>query len=133
MSKSNVLETAFIEAVFGAGSVSPAANLYIGLHTGDPGEAGDQTTNEATFGSYARQAVAVPSGWTTGGAQAANANDISFPEATGGSESITHFSVGTALSGAGSLQYFGALTTPVAVTAGITVKFNAGNLVVTED
>ena len=132
MSKSNVLESAFIEAVFGSGGVSPAANLYISLHTADPGEGGNQQTNEATFGDYARQAVAVPAGWTTGGDQAVNANDVVFPEASGGSETITHFAVGTALSGAGSLQYIAPLSSSVAVAAGITIKFNAGNIVVTE-
>ena len=132
MSKSNFLESGFIEAVFGAGSVSPGANLFISLHTADPGEAGTQLTNEATFGAYARQSVAVPAGWTTGVDNAVNAADITFPEATSGSETITHFAVGDASSGAGNILYFAALTGSVAVTTGVTVKFNAGNLTVTE-
>ena len=32
--------------------------FFISLHTSDPGETGDQTTNEATYGAYARKSVA---------------------------------------------------------------------------
>ena len=133
MSKGNNLESAFIDAVFGAGSVSPTATLYVSLHTASPGEAGNQSTNEATVGGYARQAVAVPAGWNTAGNTCDNQNEILFPEITSGSETITHFAVGTALSGAGSLYYFGALTAPVPADVGITIKFNANSLTITEE
>lgn len=57
MSKSNALEADVVK--------------YVSLHTGDPGEAGDQTTNEATYAGYARVAVARDSGgWTVTGSQA---------------------------------------------------------------
>jgi hypothetical protein len=39
--------------------------VCISLHTADPGEAGDQTTSEATYKSYARVSVArTTAGWT---------------------------------------------------------------------
>jgi hypothetical protein len=132
MSKSNYQENIVIDATFGTGSLSPAANLYISLHTADPGEGGDQTTNEATYGAYARQAIAGGSGWNVAGDQASNAGDVTFPEATSGSETITHFAIGDAVSGAGNILYFGSLSASVAVAAGITIKFNAGNIVATE-
>ena len=56
MSKSNALETALLELVFKATTFdgiaendtsSPNTNLYVSLHTADPGEAGTQATNEA--------------------------------------------------------------------------------------
>lgn len=42
-----------------AGLLQSAAdgNLYVSLHTSDPGAGGSQTTNEATYTSYARVAV----------------------------------------------------------------------------
>lgn len=41
-----------------------AGNIYVSLHTADPA-GGDQTTNEASYGSYARVAVARGAGtWT---------------------------------------------------------------------
>jgi len=72
-----------------------AGNFYIALHTADPGEAGKQNASEAAYTSYARVAVARSSaGWTVSGNQVSNAALISFPAATGGSETETHFSIG---------------------------------------
>ena len=132
MSKSDFNESRFIEAQFGAGSVSPQANLYLALHTADPGEAGNQSTNEATYTGYARQPIAVPGEWNTSGGQADNALDIEFPEASAGAETLTHFSVGLLVSGAGSILYSDVLSSSVNVVVGVIVKINAGNLVVTE-
>ncbi|NRA03267.1 MAG: hypothetical protein HRU00_11785, partial [Myxococcales bacterium] len=40
-------------------------DLYMSLHTSDPGEAGDQTTNEIVYTSYARKDVPrTAGGWT---------------------------------------------------------------------
>lgn len=109
-------------------------SLYVSLHTGDPGEAGDQTTSEATYTSYARVAVArTTGGWTVSTNSVTNAAAITFPECTGGSNTITHFGVGTASSGAGKLLYYGALTASLAVSTGIEPRFNAGDLDISED
>jgi hypothetical protein len=132
MSKSDFNENRFIEAQFGAGSVTPQATLYLALHTADPGDAGNQQTNEATYTGYARQAIAVPAGWNVSGNQADNVSDIVFPEATAGSEELTHFSIGVALSGATNILYKDALSSSVNVTTGVSVKINAGNLIVLE-
>lgn len=143
MSKSNAFETDLLELIFNATTIaniaddagtSPLANLYVALHTADPGDAGSQTTSEATYTSYAR--VAVPrdnTGWTVSGNTVENAAAIVFPEATGGTNTITHFSIGTASSGAGSILYHGALTASLAVSNGIEPQFAAGDLTVTED
>jgi hypothetical protein len=132
MSKSNYQENQVVEATFGTGSVTPASNLYVSLHTADPGEAGTQPTNEATYGGYARQPIAANTGWTIVNDNAVNAADINFPEATSGSETATHFAIGQNVSGAGEILYFGALSSSVAVSTGVTVKITAGNLSVTE-
>ena len=108
--------------------------MYVSLHTGDVGEAGDQTTSEATYTSYARVAVARTSGgWTVTANAVENAAAITFPQATGGSDTITHFAVGTAVSGTGKVLYKGALTSSLAVSSGITPEFAAGDLDITED
>ena len=39
-------------------ATAPLTNVFVALHTADPGEAGDQTTSEATYTGYARIAVA---------------------------------------------------------------------------
>lgn len=147
MSKSDTLENDLLKLIFqntalakigDAGGLQPssgAGSLYISLHTADPGEAGGQTTSEATYTSYARVAVARSAGgWTISGNQASNAGTVSFPQCTGGSSTVTHFGIGTDSSGAaGKLLYSGALTAQLAVTNGIIPEFTASQLTVTED
>lgn len=136
MSKSNSLETQLLAKVFNNTAIpwDAITNIFVALHTADPGEAGDQTTSEATYTSYARVSVARGSGgWTVSGNQAVNAALIQFPQCTGGSNSITHVSVGTLASGTGQILYKGALSSALSVSTGIQPQFSAGSLVVSED
>lgn len=143
MSKSNSLESSILALIFNATAIaniadnagsSPATNLYVSLHTADPGEAGAQNTNEATYTDYARVAVARNSGgWTVSGNSVENAAAIVFPEASGGTNTITHVGIGLGSSGAGTLLYSGALTASLAVSTGIEPQFAAGDMVLTED
>ena len=83
---------------------APLTDLQLALHTDDPGVGGDQTTNEASYGSYARIAVVRSAvGWTVTGNDAVNAAEILFPEATSGDEVLTHVSVGYLGAGAGTI------------------------------
>ena len=135
MSKSNTLENQVVALLFNGTALPWAnANLFVALHTADPGEAGDQTTSEATYTSYARVSVARDAGgWTVSGNQASNTAEITFPECTGGSNTITHVSVGLVTSGASQILYKGALTASIAVSNLITPRFPAGTLVMQED
>jgi len=143
MSKTNSAENSYIDLVFNATAwaniadntaTSPLTNLYVSLHTADPGEAGSQTTNECAYTSYARVAVARTSGgWTVSGNQASNAALVTWPKATGGSETATHFGIGSLTSGAGVLYYYGALTANLAISDQITPEAAIGALTVTED
>jgi hypothetical protein len=98
-----------------AGGLQPSAsagNLYCSLHTSDPGPGGDQTTNEASYTGHNRVAVArAAGGWTVAANQVSNTALVTFAQCTGGSNTITHFGVGTASSGAGILLYSGPLIT----------------------
>jgi hypothetical protein len=136
MSKGNTFENDVVKLVFNGTAFSWNANsdLYVGLHTADPGEAGSQTTSECAFGSYARQTVARTSGgWTVSGNTASNTAVISFPECTSGSETVTHVTIGTASSGAGQILYKGALNASRSVSSGITLQFAISALAVSED
>ena len=146
MSKGNVFENDLLLLIFnntnianigdatGLRGSSTAGSLYVSLHTGDPGEGGDQTTSEATFTSYARVAVARSgAGWTVSGNAVSNAAAVTFPACTGGSNTITHFAVGMSSSGAGKVLYKGALSASLAVSNGITPSFAIGELDITED
>lgn len=146
MSKSNSWENGLLLLLFnntnfanvgdatGLRGSTTAGSLYVSLHTADPGEAGSQTTSEATYTSYARMAVARSgAGWTVSGNAVSNAAAVSFTACTGGSNTITHFGIGTASSGAGVLLYKGALTSSLAVSSGIAPLFAIGDIDVTED
>ena len=135
MSKSNTLENQIVALLFNATALPWSnVNLFVALHTADPGEAGDQTTSEATYTGYARVAVSRDgAGWTVSGNQASNTAEITFPECTGGSNTITHVSVGLVTSGASQILYKGALTASIAVSNLITPRFPAGTLVMQED
>src|SRR5206468_700832 len=94
MSKSNAAETAFLSLLFNAttwanvaidATSAPLTSLYVSLHTADPGEAGDQTTSECTYGSYARQAVTRSgAGFVVTGNAVRPAAAVTFPAATSG-------------------------------------------------
>lgn len=136
MSKSNATETDVLNEFFNAVALpwNAITDLYVALHTADPGEAGNQTTNEATYTSYARVAVARTGvGWTVAGNTAENAALFQFPQCTGGTNTITHVSIGTLASGAGQILYSGALNSSLAVANLIQPQFAAGDLVTTED
>jgi len=136
MSKSNATEADLIAFIFNQTAIPWAANanFYVALHTADPGEAGDQTTSEAAYTSYARVAVSRDiAGWTIAGALRANAAEVPFPPSTGAPEPIPHVSIGLAASGASQIIYSGILNAPLAVANLITPRIIAGALDVTED
>ncbi len=115
-----------------------AGSFYVQLSTGTLGETSDQSTTEAAYGGpYVRQAVARSgAGWTVSGTaptQAANAAIITYPPCTSGSETETYFSIGRASSGAGENLFSGALTTPLAVSTGITPAFAVNDCVANVD
>lgn len=143
MSLGNTFENDLMKLIFNATAIanmadnaatSPLTNLYISLHTADPGEAGDQTTSEATYTGYARVAVLRTSGgWTVTNNQAVNASTITFGACTAGTNTITHFAVGTASSSTGKILISGALTASLSVSAGITPQFSASALTLSAD
>lgn len=129
MGKGNTWSNDILALLFNATAVpniainatsSPLTNLYVSLHTANPGAAGNQTTNEAAYTSYARVAVARTSGgWVVSGTSVTPAASIAFPVATGGSETETFFGIGTAVSGAGVLLYSGSISPTIAVSNGV--------------
>ena len=111
------------------GSTTPG-DIFIGLHTADP-NAGDQQTSEATYTGYARKSIARTAGaWTTAAGASENTAAITFAQCTAGSDTITHFSMGVASSGASLLLYSG--TCSLSVSSGITPEFAVGALDLTE-
>ena len=141
MSMSNASETNLLLLLFnntdwanvgdaaGLQNSAAAGSFYVALHTADPGDAGNQSTNEVSYTGYARVAVArTVGGWTVSGNQVSNTATVQFGECTAGSATATHFSVGLLTSGAGDILYSGALSASRSISSGITPLFNAGAL-----
>jgi hypothetical protein len=98
--KSNFFENALLLSIFnnvGNSILGPTAQntLWVALHTASPDEIGTQNAFEATYTGYARVGVErTTQGWVVTNNSASPAMPINFPEATGGSSTITHFSIG---------------------------------------
>lgn len=142
MSKGNTFENDLLLLIFNAtpianiadnASVSPLASLFVSLHTSDPLETGNQTTNECAYTSYARVTVT-----RSGAAWAVTANSVSpvanitFPACTGLTETATHWAVGTLVSGAGKLLYSGTISPTIAISNGVTPILTTASAI-TED
>lgn len=138
MSMGNTFENDLLKLIFNATAIAniadnaasgPLSNLYVSLHTSDPGEAGDQTTNETSFTNYARVAVARTSGgWTVTNNSVSPVANIDFPSA-GSSATITHAGIGTASSSTGKLLFKGAVTPNLAIASGVTGRLTTASAV----
>jgi hypothetical protein len=143
MSKSAAFANDWLLLVFNAAGIAlladntattPLTSLYVSLHTADPGEGGDQTTNETAYTGYARTAVArTAGGWAVTAGSVSPVADIIFGEATaapGGD--LTHWAVGTLASGAGKILYSGTVTPNIAMIVG-TIPLLDSTSTITED
>jgi hypothetical protein len=146
MSMTNAAEAEILDLIFlnsdwanignatGIRGSTSAGSFFISLHTADPGEAGNQNTNAANYTGYARIAVArSASGFTLSTSTISNFALVQFAQCTGGTNTLTHFGIGTDLSGAGNLIFKGSLTSSLSVSTGIQPQFAAGALTVTVD
>ena len=100
---------------------SPLTTLYCSLATADPTASGTQSTNEVTYTSYARVAVArTTGGWTVSGASVSPVSNIIWPTPTGAAGQVaTYVVIGTAASGAGTMLYAAALSPTITITVGL--------------
>jgi hypothetical protein len=116
MSKSNASENAVLQLIFHGVAITGIAqnhgtpsDLYIALHTADPGEAGTMATNEVSTVAavgYARKQLARNSGnFTISGGVVSLAADVYFNTITGGSQpKINAWSIGPS---SGVILYYG--------------------------
>lgn len=112
---------------------SPYANLYLSLHSADPGVGNAQTTNEVAYTNYAR--IPIPrtaGGWTVAANTAVNAALAQFAQCGASGATATHVAIGTNASGAGNVIHAGALSASLTIANLIQPQFAASALVVTE-
>jgi len=145
MSKSDAFETSLLQLVFqnsnianigdatGLRGAATAGQLFLALHTADPGEAGTQATSEVSYTGYSRVGVARSgAGFVVTGNSVSPAANVDFPACTAGTATATHFSIGVASSGGGVVLYKGAISPTIAIAAGVTPRMTAASAI-TED
>ena len=141
MGKGTTFDNDLLKLVFNGNNIanladnaaSPITSLFFALHTADP-SAGNQNTNEVVYTSYNRVAVSRnAAGFTVSGQNAVNANNVAFPQCTGGNNTAAYFSIGKNNTGtAGEIYYSGALNSNLVITNGITPTFAPGTAIVSE-
>jgi hypothetical protein len=140
MGKSTTTSNNILKLIFNAtawanvadnAATSPLTNLYVALHTADPGASGTQSTSETTYTGYARVAVArTTGGWTASSAASTSpVSTIAFGACTAGTATITHFSVGVASSGATAILYSGTVTPNISVANGVTPQLTTASTI----
>ena len=146
MSMTNAAEASFLDLLFlnldwanigdaaGLQNSATAGSFYISLHSADPGEAGNQSTNEISYTGYARVAVnRTAGGWTRSVSTISNTALVQFGHCTAGTATATHFGIGTDSTGAGNLLLKGALASSLSISNGIQPQFAAGAMTATVD
>ena len=127
---SDYLENELLDHVFSAATFTAPGTLYISAYTSDPAD--DDSGTECSGGSYARVSVtnnATEFPAASGGTKA-NANAITFPEATASWGTVTHIGIHDA-SSSGNLLMHGALSSSKAIGSGDTLSIAAGDLDIT--
>lgn len=126
MSKSNYLESQFINHVFGGTTFTKPTQWWLALYGADPGEALTNTTPRVT-------SLVQITGWTLSQNQASNTNQIQFPPVpTGQVWTVSHFAIFTAET-SGEPLYLGAFRLTKTLEEGDIFIIAAGQLVIRED
>lgn len=139
MSIGNTTENAILDLIFRAtawanyadnAASSPQTNIDVALATADPGDGGSMSTSEATYASYARTAVARSTGWNAAsGGSTSPAAAISFPAGTGGSGTVSYFSVGKTGGGAAAILFSGTVTPNIVTGNGVTPELTTATAI----
>lgn len=124
------LENKVLDHVVGKTSYT-MPTVYVGLSTADPLDDASGLA-EPSGNGYARVTTSGADWNAASGGATDNANDLTFPEATGSWGTITHFALFDAAT-AGNMLAHGSLTTSKTIGSGDTAKFAAGDLDITLD
>ncbi len=115
-------------------ATSPLANIFVALHTAEPGAAGTQSTSEASFTGYVRASVArTTAGFTCSNGVVTLVANASFGTPTSAGQVLTHWSTGVAVSGATKLLHrgvFGSRQGPFTATAADVITIPGHTLIV---
>jgi len=132
MSFSDAAETAIMSLIFNAtawaniadnAAASPQTQIAVALHTADPTDAGNMSSSEIAYTSYARVNVNRNSGgWAVTGNSVSPVANIDFPAGTGGTGTAAFGSVGRTGGGAAAIHMKGAVTPNIVCGNGVTPR-----------
>lgn len=123
-------ENEILDHLFGKGSYTPPT-IYVGLSTADPLDTAAGLA-EPSGNNYARVSTAASDWNASSGGALDNANDVTFPTASGSWGTLTHFALFDAASG-GNMLAHGSLSVSKTIDSDDTAKFSAGALDVSLD
>jgi len=105
-----------------------ASNIYVGLHTSDPTDTGEN--NEVSTASYSRVSTTAGTDWNITNNTFDNAIDIIFPEAQEDWGTITHFSLwnGSPNDGTNNALAYSVLDSSRDILTGDSAVFRDGSL-----
>lgn len=127
---SNAVEQAILNCYFNQTNITAPTNIYMSLHSADPGETG---VNELTGNGYARTECTSSFPANSGGGSLANDVAITTAAATDSDwTEATHFGIWTA-STSGTFIGGGQLSASKTVQVGDTATFAVGALTITLD
>ena len=110
------------------GLFASGGTFYMSLHVSDPGERGNQLTNEVDYDNYERVTYPREDGsWYFNGDRVSNTEMVSFPKAASDAV-ITHIGLGDSDNGGGSLMVASPLLEPLQISKGTVPVFAAGDL-----
>jgi len=137
MAFSQYFATQVLNWVKGSTFPTALANVYVSLHSADPGTAGtsgdvtNTITNSANRTTISSSALSTVAGASGGGFEVTNTGVVQLTTAANNSSpiTVTHFGVWDAASG-GNFLASGQLTSSVDVEVGDTVQFNINAMAV---
>lgn len=105
------------------------ANVYVALHTADPTETPDGSTEvDASTTSYTRVSTSAGTDWTLNGDNFENGVEIEFPEATESWGNVSHFSLWDGSADTDNPLAKSALDTTRTIESGDAPIFRVGSL-----
>jgi hypothetical protein len=136
MSATNLFETSVIKFAFqnvtdaNWTALTAATEFYVSLHTGSPGDAGTQATNETAYTGYQRKAVDRDNiAWTESGGTVTITAELAFDQCSASpGAAITYTGLGLEASGATALEFYAELDNPVTMQVGTVPIFSASEL-----
>jgi hypothetical protein len=139
MSIANATETAILKLIYQAiawanyadnAAGTPQTLVDNALHTGDPLDAGNQSTSETTYTSYTRVGVTRgTAGWTESSGTITPVANIDFPAGTGGAGTITHWSTGKSGGGTSTILWSGTVSPNITAGSGVTPRLTTASTI----